>query len=139
MKPGRPPRPVFFLARQSWLEEELFEPAEVGSGISAELRPRHAGVPTALEAGAPRAPARPIGTGQIAGVLAAQPGGPTGEEPHRAAQHGRRAAGLAAGHPPLVAAVRAEQLLEVVVGARQVGDGVAMEQAGAVAAGHLAE
>src|SRR6478735_11386661 len=96
-------------------------------------------VPRPLEAGAHLAPARPIGAGQIAGVPAAQPGGQTGEQPHRAAQHRRRAVGLAAGRPPLVAAVRAEQLLEPVVGARQVGDGVAVEQAGPVAAGHLQE
>src|SRR6188472_4001217 len=104
------------LSRQSRLAEELFEPAEVGSGIATEPRPQHAGVPTALEAGAHLAPARPIGAGQIAGVPAAQPGGQTGEEPHRAAQHRRRAVGLAAGRPPLVAAVRPEQLLEPVVG-----------------------
>jgi DDE_Tnp_1-associated len=127
------------LGRQSWLAKELFEPAEVGSGIAAEPRPQHAGVPTALEAGAHLAPARPIGAGQIAGVPAAQPGGQTGEQPHRAAQHGRRAVGLAAGRPPLVTAVRAEQPFEVVVGARQVGHGIAVEQAGAVAAGHLQE
>ena len=35
--------------------------------------------------------------------------------------------------------VRPEQLLERVVGARQIGDGIAVEQAGTVAAGHLAE
>src|SRR3954468_2203440 len=68
----------FFLSRQSRLAEELFEPAEVGGGIAAELRPQHAGVSTALEAGAHLAPALAIGTGQIAGVPAAQPGGPTG-------------------------------------------------------------
>src|SRR3954453_11656952 len=39
------------LGRQSWLTEELFEPAEVGCGIAAEPRPQYAGVPTALEAG----------------------------------------------------------------------------------------
>ena len=94
---------------------------------------------TALEAGAHLTPARPIGTGQIARVLAAQPGDETGGEPHRATQHRRRRVALAAGRPPLVTAVRAEQLLERVVGARQVGDGVAVEQAGAVAAGHLEE
>src|SRR5689334_20210780 len=127
------------LGRQSWLAEELFEPAEVGGGIAAEPRPQHAGVPTALEARAHLAPALAIDTGQIAGVPAAQPGDETGGEPHRTAQHGGRAVGLAAGRPPLVTAVRAEQPLEVVVGARQVGDGVAVEQAGAVAAGHLQE
>ncbi len=84
----------FFLGRQSWLAEELFEPAEVGGGIAAEPRPQHPGVPTALEAGAHLAPARPIDTGQIAGVPAAQPGGQTGGEPHRAAQHGAELSAL---------------------------------------------
>jgi hypothetical protein len=36
-----------------------------------------------------------------------------------------------------VVALRAEQLLEAVVGARQVGDGIAVEQPGPVAAGDL--
>src|SRR5689334_24937732 len=72
------------LSRQSWLAEELFEPAEVGSGIATEPRPQHAGVPTALEAGAHLPPTLAIGTGQIGGVPAAQPGGQTGEEIGRA-------------------------------------------------------
>src|SRR3954468_10201438 len=93
----------------------------------------------AFEAGAPLAPTLPIGARQIAGVLALKPAGEGGEDPHRPTQHRRRRAALAAGRPPLVTAVRPEQLLEIVVGARQIGDGVAGEQAGAVAAGHLAE
>src|SRR3954466_9797610 len=134
-----PTSSFFFLAWQSWLAEELLEAAEIGCRITPELRPQHASMATALKAGAPLAPPLPIGAGQIAGVLAAQPGGKTGEEPHRATQHGRRAVGLAAGRPPLVTTVRPEQLLEPVVGARQPGDRVAVEQAGAVAAAHLAE
>src|SRR4051812_38247297 len=97
-----PPEPnlVFFLGRQSWLAKELFEPAEVGSGIAAELRPQHPGVPTALEARAHLAPALAIDTGQIAGVPAAQPGDETGGEPHRTAQHRGRAVCLAARRAP---------------------------------------
>src|SRR4051812_50191626 len=83
----------FFLGRQSWLAKELFEPAEVGSGIAAELRPQHPGVPTALEARAHLAPALAIDTGQIAGVPAAQPGDETGGGAHRAARGGGRAGG----------------------------------------------
>src|SRR4051794_41812142 len=100
MKTGRLPRPVFFLGRQSWLAEELFEPAEVGGGIAAELRPQHPGVPTALEARAHLAPALAIDTGQIAGVPAAQPGDETGGEPHPTAQHRGPAVWLSARRPP---------------------------------------
>jgi hypothetical protein len=95
----------FFLGRQNWLAEELLEPVEIGYGVTAKLRAQHTGMPTALEAGAHFTPAPPIGSGQIAGVLAAQPGGETGGEPHRTAQHDGRAVGLAAGRPPLVTAV----------------------------------
>src|SRR5215208_6716754 len=94
---------------------------------------------TALEASAHLPPALQVGAGQIAGVLAAQPGGNSSDDPYRAAQHRGRAVGLAASRPPLVTTVRAEQLLERVVGARQIGDRVAVEQAGTVAVGHLAE
>ena len=38
-----------------------------------------------------------------------------------------------------MAAVRPEQLLEIIVGARQIRHSIAVEQAGAVAAGHLEE
>jgi len=93
------------LERQSWLAEELLEPVEIGYRVTAELGAQHTGMPTAFEAGAHFTPAPPIGSGQIAGVLAAQPGGETGGEPHRTAQHGGRAVGLAAGRPPLVTAV----------------------------------
>ena len=124
---------------QSWLAEELLEPAEIPFGVTTEPRPQHAGPAAALEAGAHLPPTLPIGSGQIASVPVTEPGGESGDDPHRTTQHGSRGADLAAGHPPLVAAVRPEQLLEVVVGARQVGDGVAVEQAGTVAAGHLEE
>jgi transposase len=127
------------LERQSWLAQELLELAEKGLGITAELRAQHAGMAVALEAGAHLTPAQPIGAGQIAGIVATKPGGEGGDDPHRAAQHGGRRVALAASRSPLVTTIRPEQLLEIVVGARQIRHGIAMEQAGAVAAGHLAE
>jgi hypothetical protein len=136
--PSMTPRPTKKLGWQSWLAEELLEAAEIGLGIAAELRPQHAGMATALEAGAHLAPTLPIGAGEIAGVLAAQPGGKSSDDPHRATQHRRRRVGLATGRPPLVPAVRPEQLLEPVVGARQIRHGIAVEQARTVAAAHLA-
>ena len=93
----------------------------------------------AIEARAHLPPALPVGTGEFAGVVAVEPAGDGGHDPYRAAQHCRRRVGLTAGRPPLVAAIGSEQLLEIVVGARQIGDDITMEQAGAVAAGHLEE
>src|SRR4051794_36972995 len=96
---------AFFLGRQSWLAEELLEPAEIPFGVTMEPRPQHAGPAAALEAGAHLPPTLPIGSGQIASVPVTEPGGEGGDDPHRTTQHGRRGAYLAAGHPPLVAAV----------------------------------
>ena len=118
--------------------------AEEGLRVATEAAAQDAGMPTPLleAVRGPRASAAPIGRGEIAGVLAtAEPGErrpATSRTGPRSTRPGE-AVGLAAGRPPLVAAVRPEQPLEVVVGARQLRDGVAVEQAGAVAAGHLEE
>ena len=93
----------------------------------------------ATEARAHLPPAWPVGTGEIMGVVAVEPAGDGSDDPYRAAQHRRRRVGLTAGRPPLVAAIGAEQLLEIVVGARQIHDDITMEQTGAVAAGHFEE
>ncbi len=93
----------------------------------------------AMEACAHLPPALPVGTGEIAGVVAVELAGDGGHDPYRAAQHRRCRIGLPAGGPPLVAAIGPEQLLEIVVGARQIGDGITVEQTGAVAAGHFEE
>ena len=58
---------------------------------------------------------------------------------HLAAQHGSGRGGLVPRCAALVAKLRAEQLLEVFVGGRQAGQGVAVEQSGTVAAGDLGE
>ena len=58
---------------------------------------------------------------------------------HLATQHGRRRGSLASRRTPLVVALRAEQLLEIVVGPRQARHGVAVEQSWTVAPGHLGE
>src|SRR5262249_27713068 len=55
-------------------------------------------------------------------------GGQTGEQPGRPPQHQRRRGPLAAGGPPLVVPVAAEQLLQVVVGPREARGVVAVEQ-----------
>ncbi len=61
------------------------------------------------------------------------------DQMHLAAQNGCRRGHLATGCAPLLVTLRPEQLLKAVVGARQVGNDVAVEQVRPVAAGDLAE
>ena len=65
--------------------------------------------------------------------------GDGGDQAGLAAQHGRGRGRLPTRGTPLVVALRAKLMLEVIVGARQIRNSVAVEQPGAVAAGHLAE
>jgi hypothetical protein len=73
----------------SRLAQQLLELAEVSLGITAEPGAQHAGMVAAIGAGAHLPPALPVGTGEIAGVVAVQPAGDSGDGPHRAAGHGR--------------------------------------------------
>src|SRR3954470_7243629 len=127
------------ISRQSWLAELVLDRAQEGLRVATEAAAQDAGSTPLLEAVADLAPPAPIGRGEVARLVTAEPGERRRDEPHRAAQHRRRRARLAARPPPLVTAVPPEQPFEVVVGARQAGDGVAVEQAGPVAAGHLQE
>src|SRR3569623_2820351 len=67
------------------------------------------------------------------------PGGHGGEQARLTAQHDRRRGRLAPARSPLVVALRAELMLKIVVGARQVRNAVAVEQARAIAAADFAE
>src|SRR5688500_13663501 len=92
-------------------------------------------VETLAECG-PSLPANPT---QLAHSGWAQPRRRGRNQAHLPTQHGGRGGRLAPTRPALVVALRAEQMLEVVVGAWQAGHRVTMEQPGFVAAGHLAE
>jgi hypothetical protein len=61
------------------------------------------------------------------------------DQPDLAAQHGGWRGAFASGCAAFVVALGCEQLLEGVVGARQVRDGMAVEQPGSIAASDLAE
>jgi len=78
-----------------------------------------------------------INTAQVACGARTQARGRGSNQPHLAAQHGRRRGGFAARRPTLVVALGAEQLLKVIVGPRQAWHGAAVEQSGTVAAGDL--
>ena len=76
---------------------------------------------------------------KIASARRLDPSADAGDEPNRPSQDRTGRGPLAPGGAPLVVALRAEQLLQGVVGARQVGDVGGMEQPGSVTARHLAE
>ena len=97
------------------------------------------GMPPVVETLAEFGPSLPADPTQLARGGWAQPRRRGREQAHLTTEHGGRGRRLPAAGPALVVTVRAEQMLEVVVGARQAGHRVTMEQPGFVAAGHLAE
>ena len=92
-----------------------------------------------LELFAQFGPVLSIDSSELARRGRVQPRGGRRDEARRAAQHRRRRRHLAARGAPLVIAVRAEEVFEVVVGARYVGHRIAVEEARAPAARDLAE
>ena len=127
------------LGRQSWLASLLLQRGEISAGVAPELAAEGSCMTPLVEALAEISPAFPADAAQVARGGRAQPCRRGRDQPHLAAQHHRGRSRPAPGCAPLMVPLRAEQLLEAVVGAREVGDGVAVEQAGPVAAGDLAE
>lgn len=127
------------LGRQSWLEQSLLEPGEEGIRILPETVAHDPRAAAALEAGPQLHPPLPVGGGELACGDRARSRDHAGDEPDGAAEHQRRRGCLAARGAALVVAVRPEQLLQPVVGARQAFDPIAVEQAGSVAGGDLHE
>src|SRR5215210_5844901 len=132
-------RKCFFLGRQSWLARLPLQGGEVSGRVAAEAGSQGPRMAPSVETLAEISPAVLADAAQIAGGGPAQPRRRGRDQPHLAAQHGRGRGRPAPGRAALVVALRPEQLLEAVVGARQVLDGVAVEQPGSVAAGDLAE
>src|SRR3954468_17720611 len=96
-------------------------------------------MPAGVETLAECAPSLAADPTQLARSGWAQPRRRGRDQAHLPTEHGGRGGRLAPTGPALVVALRAEQMLEVVVGPRQAGHRVTMEQPGFVAAGHLAE
>lgn len=84
-------------------------------------------------------PALPIDLRQVTCCWRADPRDQAGDKPYWPAQHGGRCSGLTSGGAAFVVASRSKQLLEVVVGARQISDIVAVEEPGPIASCHLVE
>src|SRR5918998_1664904 len=128
-----------FLDRQSWLARLLFQGGQVGIRVAAEAGAQGPGMPPVVETLAEFDPSLPADPTQLARGGWAQPRRRGRDQAHLTTEHGGRGGRLAPAGPALVVALRAEQMLEVVVGAWQAGHRATMEQPGFVAAGHLAE
>src|SRR3954471_13228054 len=129
----------FFLGRQSWLARLLFQGGQVGIRVAAEAGAQGPGLPPAVETLAECGPSLAADPTQLARGGWAQPRRRGRDQAHLPTEHSGRGGRLAPAGPALVVALRAEQMLEVVVGAWQAGYRVTNEQPGFVAASHLAE
>ena len=84
-------------------------------------------------------PLFPIGAPEIGAIWCMLAGRNGGKQPHFTAQHSRGGGRLAASGTALVIALRAERVLKVIVGPRQIRDSVTVEQSRAVAGGDRAK
>lgn len=84
-------------------------------------------------------PLFPISAPQIGTAWSSLPGGNGGDQTRLATQHCGRRGGFAPGGAALVVALRAELMLKVVVGTRQIRHSVAVKQSRTVTAGDLAK
>src|SRR6201995_801406 len=127
------------LGRQSQLKGLLFQFCQIGIRIVPEAGAQDAGLAFLVEPLAEFGPPLPIDAAQISPAGWMLAGGNGGDQTRLTAQNERRRGHLAPARPPLVVALRAELMLKIVVGARQVRNAVAVEQAGAIAAADCAE
>src|SRR3954471_23740585 len=117
----------FFLGRQNWLACPLLQCGQIGVRVTTEAGPQGPGVAPAVETLAECGPSLPANPTQLAHSRWAQPRRRGRDQAHLPTQHGGRGGRFAPIGPALVVALRAEQMLEVVVGPRQAGHRVTME------------
>ena len=129
----------FFLGRQSRLLGLAFEGDEVGIGIASEAGSCDARLSPLVEGSAQVLPPCAIDPAKIASGQDLSPRADAGHEPDRPTQHRSGRGCLAPGGAALVVALRAEQLLQGIVGAGQAGHVGHVEQSGPIAPCHLAE
>jgi len=127
------------LGRQSRLAGLAFKSGEIGVWITAEAGSSGSRLPPAFELPSQILPLAVVDPTEISPGRDLQACGDTGHEPHRSAQHCAWRGCLAAGGASLMGALRPKQLLEGVVGARQVRQAGGVEQARPVTARDLAE
>jgi transcriptional regulator with XRE-family HTH domain len=129
----------FFLGRQNVLEQLVFEIGEVGGGVAAEAVLRAPGGVALVEGGAQGPPLLEVAGLEVDGGDRPGARDDGGDQPDGAAHDEGWTGQLAPGRPAFQVTGRAEEMLQVIVGARQVGDVVAGEEAGPIACRHLEE
>src|SRR3954462_1399751 len=107
------------LGWQSWLARLLFQGGQVGIRVAAEAGAQGPGLPAVVETLAEFGPSLAADPTQLARGGGAQPRRRGRDQAHLTTQHGGRGGRFAPTGPALVVALRAEQMLEVVVGAWQ--------------------
>ena len=127
------------LGRQSLIDEGILKRFEVRHWVTAEAATERPHGLTLLQRAPESTPRLQVGRNQFRRVNRAQPSRGRRHQAHGAPHHRPRARHLPTAAPPLVVAVRAEELLQLVVGPRQAADVVAPEQPRPVALRHLAE
>src|SRR3954447_10482648 len=130
---------IFLLGRQSLLAGHLLQFRQVGIRIAAKAGTQSACLAPLIETVAKLLPLASIGAAQISATGWRLAGRDGRDQARLTAQHDGGRGGLAAGGPSLVVALRAEFVFQIVVGARQVRNTVAVKQPRTVAARDLAE
>lgn len=116
-----------------------FEGGEVGIRIASEAGSCDAGLSPVVEGSAQVLQPCAIDPAEIASRQDLRPCADAGHEPDRPAQHRSERGRLASGGAALVVALRAEPLLQGIVGAGQTGDVGGMEQPRPITPRNLAE
>jgi transposase len=127
------------LWRQTWLEEGDLDLGQVGGWIASEAKLGAAGLLALLQFGAQLAPGGDIRRTELRGRRWVQSGRDSGHQAHGAPDDQRRRGDLSPGDPPIVMARGAEEVLEIIIGPREVGDLIALKDAAPIALGHGAE
>jgi hypothetical protein len=134
-----PKRHLKKLRRQSLLEDEAFDFAEIALRVAAETGAQDATMTAVVEAGAEVAPLCFVGARQVVRIGRLQAGCGGGEEAHGTAEDGGGRRGFSSRGAPVVIAMRSKELLQIIIRARQARNGVAVEQPRAIAPRHLGE
>ena len=116
-----------------------FKSGEIGVWITAEAGSSGSRLPPVFELPSQILPLAVVDPAEVSTGRGMQACRDAGHEPHRSAQHCAWRGRLAAGRTSLMVALRTKQLLERVVGARQVRLAGGVEQARPVTARDLAE
>src|SRR5215831_12403664 len=129
----------FFLGWQTELKQVSLKLGEIGCRIVTKATTERALLALYGQCMAEVMPGVEGLGGYLPGREEPQPRGSSSDQSYRSAQYQSGRGTFAPGHAPLVVAMRAKVLLQVVIGPRQLRDLIAMEQAWPVTARNLEE